>query len=438
MMQFKVGNSNSSCGTGEMADAEDSEVSQIKEDEKDNQELSGTPDRCGDEMSNSYRGDAQDSEGNVKSGYGNTAVAVSETSEFSPETLSHNNTPCKKEIMAHVHAADGIDLTSAEECKFLESSRDREYNKENCDVPVISALAVADTSVAPGTEDRSSPELVASLKNSANAVAPRAAWTPARRGDQEGAPKGREDGRVAVVFPGSVTQDSCCKFACEILKCVLYQRQQLPMTYDQLVFFQRKQQAASRSEEVVGWRPVKTSGWDGRKCQRTLQDLEEVLQQLEVLFSLSLVPRVLLLLGGTTVLPQEVYEVNMEALAPGPGERSLRTSACLRQLFRALFVADILSDARPVRLMATAVVALAHRDCGALVPAQAGLPRAHASQEARHHPVLRPLPLRRPPGPAGGLGRLHLVPGPRDYQRFLQMTRPAELKEPSGAVLKGR
>lgn len=100
-----------------------------------------------------------------------------------------------------------------------------------------------------------------------------------------------------------------------------------------------------------------------RKCQRTLADLQEVLQQLEVLFSLSRVPRVLLLLGSSA-LPKEAYEVNMEALGAGPGGRGLRGSACLRLLFQRLFLADFLSDARPVRLLATSVMAMAHRDCG--------------------------------------------------------------------------
>ncbi|KAM9561835.1 MAD2L1-binding protein-like [Salvelinus alpinus] len=105
-------------------------------------------------------------------------------------------------------------------------------------------------------------------------------------------------------------------------------------------------------------------GLDWRRCQRTLQDLEQVLQQLEVLFSLSLVPRVLLLLGGSLLLPKELYEVNMEDVILATGDRSLRVSSCLRQVFRTLFVADLLSDAKPVLLTATTVMVLAHRDCG--------------------------------------------------------------------------
>uniref|UniRef100_A0A673BMM0 MAD2L1 binding protein n=2 Tax=Sphaeramia orbicularis TaxID=375764 RepID=A0A673BMM0_9TELE len=136
------------------------------------------------------------------------------------------------------------------------------------------------------------------------------------------------------------------------------------MTYDQLVYLQKKQQTSMQDKDTVSRRPVQSAEMDGRKCQQTLQQLEEVLQQLEVLFSLSRVPRVLLLMGGSIVLPKELYEINMDALVLAGGDQSLRVSSCLRQLFRTLFVADLLSDTRPVRLMPTTVFALAHRDCG--------------------------------------------------------------------------
>ncbi|KTG03226.1 hypothetical protein cypCar_00016712 [Cyprinus carpio] len=183
--------------------------------------------------------------------------------------------------------------------------------------------------------------------------------------DEEIFRRAREEGRVNVVFPGRITQEGCCRFVCELLKCVLYQRQQMPMTYDQMVFLQKQQHNATQTEDVIIRRSGKTSeGLDRRRCQRTLQELDEVLAHLETLFSLSQVPRVLFMLGGSTILPTELYEVNMEAVAVGAGENSLRTSTCLRQLFRTMFVADLLSDAKSVRLMTTTVMALGHRDCG--------------------------------------------------------------------------
>uniref|UniRef100_A0A3P9IPC3 MAD2L1 binding protein n=1 Tax=Oryzias latipes TaxID=8090 RepID=A0A3P9IPC3_ORYLA len=182
--------------------------------------------------------------------------------------------------------------------------------------------------------------------------------------DAEVVRRAKEEGCVSVIFPGPVTQDGSYRFVSEILKCVLYQRQQLPMTYEQLVFSQkRQQQRDAEDKDVVRPRKVHSADVD-YKCQQTLQELEEVLHQLEVLFSLSRVPRVLLMMGGSLVLPKELYEINMEDLLLVGGDQGLRASSCLRLLFRTLFVADLLSDSRPVRLMPTTVLALAHRDCG--------------------------------------------------------------------------
>ncbi|XP_005795266.1 MAD2L1-binding protein [Xiphophorus maculatus] len=188
--------------------------------------------------------------------------------------------------------------------------------------------------------------------------------TNTEKQDAEVVRKAQEEGCVDVVFPGAVTQDGCYRFVSEILKCILYQRQQLPMTYDQLVYSQKKLQTSKQERGAVTRRPLHSADLDLRKCHQTLQELEELLQQLEVLFSLSRVPRVLLLMGGSLILPKEMYEVNMEALALAAGDQSLRASSCLRQLFRTLFVADLLSDNNPVRLMPTTVLALAHRECG--------------------------------------------------------------------------
>ncbi|CAJ1067726.1 MAD2L1-binding protein [Xyrichtys novacula] len=182
--------------------------------------------------------------------------------------------------------------------------------------------------------------------------------------DAEVVRRAQEEGLVNVVFSGTVTQEGCCRFVSEILKCILYQRQQLPMTYDQLVYSQKKQEASMQDKDSVNRRPAPSANTDWRKCQQTLQELEEVLQQLEGLFSLSRVPRVLLLMGGSLIVPKELYEINMEDLEVAAGEQSLRVSSCLRHLFRTLFVADLLSDSKPVRLLPTTVLVLAHRDCG--------------------------------------------------------------------------
>ena len=48
------------------------------------------------------------------------------------------------------------------------------------------------------------------------------------------------DCMVPVVFPGPVSQEGCCRFTCELLNHIMYQRQQLPLPYEQLKHFYRK------------------------------------------------------------------------------------------------------------------------------------------------------------------------------------------------------
>ncbi|XP_063774870.1 MAD2L1-binding protein isoform X2 [Pseudophryne corroboree] len=171
----------------------------------------------------------------------------------------------------------------------------------------------------------------------------------------------RDDLEVSVAFPGLVTSESCCRFTCELLKHILHQRHQLPLPYEQLLFFCKKQQDG----EDIGRRPIKAEGSDSRQCQRSMSDLAELLSQLETFFTLTAVPRVLLLLGGTSVNPKELYVIDMEGLQLGNGDQSLSTRPCLRQLFHDLFLADPFSDLRSSPLMSLVVMVQGHRNCGA-------------------------------------------------------------------------
>ncbi|XP_008941566.1 PREDICTED: MAD2L1-binding protein, partial [Merops nubicus] len=101
-----------------------------------------------------------------------------------------------------------------------------------------------------------------------------------------------------------------------------------------------------------------------KKCQQVLMELEGVLQHLEVMFSLTLVPRVLILLGGNVMNPKELYELNLEALCEASAEESLKPSRCVRKLFHALFLADVFSELQALPATGTAVMLQGHRDCG--------------------------------------------------------------------------
>ncbi|OBS58428.1 hypothetical protein A6R68_10464 [Neotoma lepida] len=176
---------------------------------------------------------------------------------------------------------------------------------------------------------------------------------------------------VPVVFPGPVSQEGCCQFTCELLKHIMYQRQQLPLPYEQLKHFYRKSSPQVRtgfgrksSEDTARKKPRITTEVSNRKCQQALAELESVLSHLEDLFARTLVPRVLILLGGNALSPKEFYELDLSRLAPFSVDQSLNTAACLRRLFRAIFLADAFSELQAPPLMGTIVMAQGHRDCG--------------------------------------------------------------------------
>ncbi|OWK61284.1 MAD2L1-binding protein [Lonchura striata] len=164
---------------------------------------------------------------------------------------------------------------------------------------------------------------------------------------------------VAVAFPGAVCRGSGCRFACELLKHVLHQRNQLPLPYEQLAFFCRR-----AAQDGVGIGKPHSLGLASRKCQQLLMELEGLFQHLEVMFSLTLVPRVLFLLGGNVINPKELYELNLEGFCEGSAEESLETAPCVRQLFHRLFVADVFSELKALPVTVTLVLVQGHRDCG--------------------------------------------------------------------------
>lgn len=63
---------------------------------------------------------------------------------------------------------------------------------------------------------------------------------------------------VSVVFPGAVSRESCCRFACELLKHVLHQRHQLPLPYEQLAYFCRRAAQVGGQPGLEGGGPFKS------------------------------------------------------------------------------------------------------------------------------------------------------------------------------------
>ncbi|KAL8186005.1 UNVERIFIED_CONTAM: hypothetical protein K2H54_061385 [Gekko kuhli] len=96
---------------------------------------------------------------------------------------------------------------------------------------------------------------------------------------------------VSVAFPGLVTHKGCFYFICEFLNHVLYQRQQLPLPYEQLIhFFQRQVLRILCQDGDVIRKVYPRDPEDHKKSQQVLGDLERVFQHLGIMFSLTPIP----------------------------------------------------------------------------------------------------------------------------------------------------
>lgn len=96
-------------------------------------------------------------------------------------------------------------------------------------------MAASGTAVAPArAPSPTSPLLIAGAPLALDRGGGGGGMRPRRSGQVVACPS------VSVVFPGAVSRESCCRFACEFLKHVLHQRHQLPLPYEQLAYFCRR------------------------------------------------------------------------------------------------------------------------------------------------------------------------------------------------------
>ncbi|XP_075918887.1 MAD2L1-binding protein-like [Petromyzon marinus] len=155
--------------------------------------------------------------------------------------------------------------------------------------------------------------------------------------------------RCEVTVRGAVSQRSLGALVWEIFAHALYQRGQLPLPYPQLLHFH------SHLAEV----PPRL-----RQEARMLTALHELSGHLETLFSLSHVPRVLILLGPSPMSPLELYELDFHELALGGSGDSLCHARYSRHVFHSLFVQNVFGEPRALPVTSATLLLWAHRDCG--------------------------------------------------------------------------
>ncbi|XP_019636730.1 PREDICTED: MAD2L1-binding protein-like [Branchiostoma belcheri] len=176
--------------------------------------------------------------------------------------------------------------------------------------------------------------------------------------------------RCSVKIDGLVAPQVCCRLTSELLKYLLYERQQIPLPYEQIKFDLNRDETARQDTKGKGITPkLKRSkslfpSSERKRCKHVVDCMEELLPHLEDLFSLTFVPQVLILIGATAVSPKDAYILNFTDALTTSKENSLSAKSCIRSLLREMVTKDFLPISSMPPITNTLLLVKAHRDCG--------------------------------------------------------------------------
>ncbi|XP_002741347.1 MAD2L1-binding protein-like [Saccoglossus kowalevskii] len=155
-----------------------------------------------------------------------------------------------------------------------------------------------------------------------------------------------------VGLNGHVPPHLQCRLVTETVKFLMYQREQIPMPYEHL-----KQQIALQEQKER-----KRLSLETKKCLQTLSNIDELFKNLERVFEIAQVTRILILFGSTAVSPKEIYILNLNRLHHHDAVSRVNTKAGVQSLMRTLITNGPLSEVDTLVPTSTIVLLEAHRD----------------------------------------------------------------------------
>jgi len=154
------------------------------------------------------------------------------------------------------------------------------------------------------------------------------------------------NGSLDVEFTGIIQCENRAELLNELIKFILYQRNQIPMYFNQMKDFLKQQLKLDSSSHRTA--QVKLV----REEQTLVHSLETLFQSVhDVMTSGETVKQVLIILGSNIVAPRESY------LLTFPTEfyegSSLSRQSCISRLFQVLYEQDFLGSVKPLKACTT-------------------------------------------------------------------------------------
>ncbi|XP_070577148.1 MAD2L1-binding protein-like [Ptychodera flava] len=174
------------------------------------------------------------------------------------------------------------------------------------------------------------------------------------------APRGIRKRKIASVetcdvrLDGHVPSHLQSRLVMETIKYLLYQREQIPMPLEHLKRRYVTQEMESRCK--------KRPSLEDRKCLQTLETVEELFSQIDNVFQMTHVNRIMVLFGSTVVSPKEVYVLDLSYLNSDVIMEDASCKSGVRTLMRALITNRVLSEVDSLPKTNTMVLLETHRD----------------------------------------------------------------------------
>ncbi|KAL4237364.1 regulation of exit from mitosis [Mactra antiquata] len=147
---------------------------------------------------------------------------------------------------------------------------------------------------------------------------------------------------ASVLFDGGLQSSVRSQLIIELLKYVLYERQQIPQPFDQV-----KRDVALKAEKSAEMKILKL----GRSCMKKAGDcvnkLEQIIENLNQAFHICPeIKQAVISIGATIVSPKEIYVIHLPPL--NPDADNLSGKSCIKSLFRQLIMQDPLCDVKQI------------------------------------------------------------------------------------------
>ncbi|XP_072032575.1 MAD2L1-binding protein-like [Amphiura filiformis] len=165
-----------------------------------------------------------------------------------------------------------------------------------------------------------------------------------------------------IPLHGVVAPHSKARLVVETLKYLMFQRQQIPLPFEQLKF-QQRQECEGRNTDKPTKKPLSL---EQKRWATLVQSTEELIENIGSLFCVCKVSHILVIFGATIVSPKEVHHIIFTDQTHGnvTDDAKLSTKHCQRQFMRAMITNNNLIDAKTLPLTSTHMMVFAHRDSG--------------------------------------------------------------------------